>query len=67
MPDGIDWVRAWVRLEKAVQRKLDALERQSDNGDYRSIREEMTALEDMQELMAKYEPKDHKRKRLGVS
>lgn len=57
MPDGKDWGLAWIRLERAIQRKLDKLEAQSETGDYHSIREEMDALEGIQELMTKYEPK----------
>lgn len=66
MPDPIEYGLAWVRLERAIQRKLDKLEAQSDDGDYHSIREEIDVLEEVQELMSKYEPKAHKRTRLGT-
>jgi len=66
MPDGRDWGLAWIRLERAIQRKLDLLEAQSDTGHYRDIRDEMDTLEAVQELMSKYEPKDHKRSRIGT-
>ena len=66
MPDGIDWVRAWVRLENEIKKKLDKLEntKDDDDTDFREVTHKVEALEEVQELMAKYEPKDHKRARL---
>ena len=66
MPDGVDWGLAWIRLERAIQKKLDKLEKQNGDGvsDYRDVVAETSTLEEVQELMAKFEPKDHKRERL---
>lgn len=68
MPDGVDWGLAWIRLERAIQRKIDKLENHKDDGvsDYRNVVAEVDTLEEVQELMAKYEPKEHKRERLGT-
>lgn len=68
MPDGKDWGLAWIRLERAIQKKLDKLEntKDSDDTDFREVTHKVEALEEIQELIAKYEPKGHKRERLGT-
>lgn len=66
MPDGMDWGLAWIRLERAIQRKLDKLEEGEPDRDYRNVRDEISTLEEVQELMSKYEPKSHKRQKLGT-
>ena len=60
MPDGIDWGLAWIRLERAIQKKLDKLEstKDSDDTDFREVTHKVEAIEEVQELMAKLEPKD---------
>jgi hypothetical protein len=59
MPDGVDWGFAWIRLERAVQKKIDKLEntKDSDDTDFREVTHKVEALEEIQELMKKYEPK----------
>lgn len=63
MPDGTDWGLAWIRLERAIQKKLDKLEntKDDDDTDFREVTHKVEALEEIQELMRKYEPKDKKR------
>ncbi len=59
MPDGKDWGLAWIRLERAIQKKLDKLDntKDDDDTDYREVTHKVEALEEVQELMRKYEPK----------
>lgn len=68
MPDGISWGLAWIRLERAIQKKIEKLEKIKDGEetDYREVSGAIETLEEVQELMAKYEPKEHKRARLGT-
>lgn len=63
MPDGTDWGLAWIRLERALQKKLDQLEntKDDDDTDFREVTHKVEALEEMQELMRKFEPKDKRR------
>lgn len=69
MPDGTSWGLAWIRLERALQKKLDKLEntKDDDDTDFREVTHKVEALEEVQELMRKYEPKDRKRSRLGTA
>jgi hypothetical protein len=66
MPDAIEWGLAWVRLERKIQQQIDKLENQKDDGktDYRDVVAEVSTLEEVQEMMAKLEPKEHKHERL---
>jgi hypothetical protein len=66
MPDGTDWGLAWIRLERAIQKKIDKLDngKADENADYRDAVAEMSTLEEVQELMAKFEPKERKHERL---
>ncbi len=66
MPDATEWGLAWVRLERKIQQQIDKLENQKDDGktDYRDVVAEVSTLEEVQEMMAKLEPKKHKHERL---
>ena len=68
MLDPIEWGLAWVRLERKIQGKIEKLENHKDDGvtDYRNVTAEISTLEEVQEIMAKLEPKEHKRSRLGT-
>lgn len=59
MPDGVDWGLAWVRLERAIQKRIDKLEntKDDDDTDFREVTHKVEALEDIQDLMRRYEPK----------
>jgi hypothetical protein len=63
MPDGTDWGLAWIRLERAIQKKLDKLDntKDDDETDFREVTHKVEVLEEVQELMKKIEPKDRKR------
>jgi hypothetical protein len=63
MPDGTDWGLAWIRLERAVQKKLDKLDntKDDDETDFREVTHKVEVLEEVQELMKKIEPKDRRR------
>jgi len=63
MPDGVDWGLAWIRLERAIQKKLDKLDntKDDDETDFREVTHKVEVLEEVQELMKKIEPKDCKR------
>jgi hypothetical protein len=63
MPDGTDWGLAWIRLERAIQKKLDKLDntKDDDETDFREVTHKVEVLEEVQELMKKFEPKDRKR------
>ena len=63
MPDGVDWGLAWVRLERAIQKKLDKLDntKDDDETDFREVTHKVEVLEEVQELMRKLEPKDRRR------
>lgn len=69
MPDPIKWGLAWVRLERKVQVMLDKLEntKDDDDTDFREVTHKVEALEEVQEMMRKLEPKDRKRSRLGTA
>jgi len=62
MPDGKDWGLAWIRLERAIQKKLDKLEntKDSDDTDFREVTHKVEVLEEVQELIRKLEPRDRK-------
>jgi hypothetical protein len=63
MPDGTDWGLAWIRLERAIQKKLDKLDntKDDDETDFREVTHKVEVLEEVQELMKKIEPKDRRR------
>lgn len=63
MPDGVDWGLAWIRLERAIQKKLDKLDntKDDDETDFREVTHKVEVLEEVQELMKKIEPKDRRR------
>lgn len=68
MPDPIEYGLAWVRLERKIQAMLDKLEntKDDDDADFREVTHKVEALEEVQEMMRKLEPKEHKRQRLGT-
>lgn len=68
MPDGTDWGVAWIRLERAIQKKIQKFEniKDGEETDYREVAGAIETLEEVQDLMVKYEPREHKRARLGT-